>query len=151
MLGYMHVDARGFWERQSSSCFDVRVCHPNAESSKDLTLKQIYLQHENEKKRMYTSRVLEVEQGTFTTLVFTATGGMADECKRYNSRLAEITSIKKGKDYSTPMTRIKSKVSFVLLRSALLCLRGSRTTRHVPWNIQERDFVIDKELAGLTD
>ena len=64
----LDVHARGFWERQGSAFFDVRVCHPNAETYKYLTLKQIYLEHDNEKKRMYTSRVLEVEQGTFNLL-----------------------------------------------------------------------------------
>lgn len=45
---------------------------------------------------MYASRLLEVEQGTFTPLELTTAGGMADECKSYHSRLAELTSIKKG-------------------------------------------------------
>ena len=39
---------------------------------------------------------VEVEQGTFTPLVFTSTGGMADECKRFHSRLAELLALKKG-------------------------------------------------------
>ena len=147
----LDVHVRGFLERQGSAFFDVKVCHPNAKSYKDLTLNQIYLQYENEKKRMHASRVLEVEQGTFSLLVFTPTGGMADECKRYHSRLDELISIKKEHDYSTTMTWIRSKVCFALLRSALLCLRGLRTTRRVPLNIQERDFVIDKELGGLRD
>ena len=56
-----------------SAFFDVRVSHPNAEWYKDLTPKQIYRQHETDKKRMYASRVLEDEYGTFTTLVFTTT------------------------------------------------------------------------------
>ena len=67
----LDIHARGFWERQRSAFFDVRVCHPNAESYKDLTPKQIYRQRENEKKRLYASRVMEIEQGTFTPLVFT--------------------------------------------------------------------------------
>ena len=37
---------------------------------------------EEKKKRMHASKALEVEHGTFTPLVFTTTGGMADECKR---------------------------------------------------------------------
>ena len=41
-------------------------------------------------KRKYKSRVTEIEQGTFPPLVFTTTGGMADECLRYHSRLAEL-------------------------------------------------------------
>ena len=40
------------------------------------------------------SRVTEIEQGTFTPLVFTTTGGMADECLRHHSRLAELLSAK---------------------------------------------------------
>ncbi|KAK3735137.1 hypothetical protein QZH41_000006 [Actinostola sp. cb2023] len=51
--------------------------------------------HENEKKRMYSKRVMEIEQGTFTPLVFTTTGGMGNECLRYHSRLAELIAIKK--------------------------------------------------------
>ena len=47
------LHTRGFWEHQRSAFFDVRVCHPNAESYKDLEPQQIYRMHENEKKRMY--------------------------------------------------------------------------------------------------
>ena len=32
----LDIHARGFWERQRSA-FDVRVCHPNEDSYKDLT------------------------------------------------------------------------------------------------------------------
>ena len=86
---------------------------------------QIFRQHETEKKRQYASRVLEVEQATFTPLVFSTTGGIAVECNRYYSRLAELVAIKKGESCATTMSWIRAKVSFVLLRSALLCLRGS--------------------------
>ena len=65
----LYIRARGFWASEQSAFLDVRVCYPNADSYKNLTPKQIYGQHEKEKKRLYSSRVLEVEQGTFTTLV----------------------------------------------------------------------------------
>ena len=77
----LDIHARGFWERLRSAFFNVRVCHPNADSYRDLDLKQIYKQHENDKKRLYTQRVMDLEQGTFTPLVFATTGG--EECKRY--------------------------------------------------------------------
>ena len=64
----LDVHARGFWDRQQSAFFDVRVCHPNADSYRELSPKQIFQLHENEKKRQYSRRVLEVEQGTFTLL-----------------------------------------------------------------------------------
>ena len=71
----LDIHARGFWERQRSAFFDVRVCHPNADSYRDLTPKQIYKKHENEKKRHYAEKVMKIKQGTFTSLVVTTTGG----------------------------------------------------------------------------
>ena len=78
----LDIVARGFWERQRSAFFDVRICHPDADSYRDMDPNQIYRQHETEKKRQYASRILEVEQATFIPLVFSTTGRMAAECKR---------------------------------------------------------------------
>ena len=38
----LDIHARGFWENQRSAFFDVRVCHPNADSYRDLEFQQIY-------------------------------------------------------------------------------------------------------------
>ena len=133
-----------------SAFLDVRVYYANADSYKDLDLKQIYKQHKNDKKRLYTQRVMGVEQGTFTPLVFTTTGGMGKECKRYHSRLVELVAAKKGEDYATTVFWIRSKVSFTILRSALLCLRGSRTAkRTIRSNVPEADFELDRCLAKI--
>ena len=104
----LDIHARGFWERQRSAFFNVRVCHPKADSYKDLDLKQVYKLHENEKKRLYTQRVMDVEQGTFTPLAFTTTGGMGEECKRYHNRLAELIAAKKGENYANTVSWIRS-------------------------------------------
>ena len=37
----LDIVARGFWESQRSAFFDVRVCHPNADSYRDMDLNQI--------------------------------------------------------------------------------------------------------------
>lgn len=89
------IHARGFWERHRSAFFDVRVCHPNAVSYRDLEPQQIYRIHENEKTHLYSERVLDIEHGTFTPLVFTTTGGKGKECLKYHSRLAQLIAIKK--------------------------------------------------------
>ena len=47
------IVARGFWERRRSAFFDLRICHPNADSYRDMDPNQIYRQHETEKKRHY--------------------------------------------------------------------------------------------------
>ena len=65
----LDIYARSFWERQRSAYVDIRVCHPNADSYKDLTHKQLYRQQKQEKKRKYALRVLEVEQWSFIALV----------------------------------------------------------------------------------
>ena len=141
----LDVHCRGFWERQRAAFFDIRVCHPNADSYKELSPKL----HEDEKKRKYASRIIEVENGTFTPLVFTTTGGMSQECQRYHSRLVELISSKKREDYATTIAWILTKVSFAILRTALVCLRATRSRRRKT-NIQENDLEIEKGLAGLT-
>ena len=146
----LDVHCRGFWERQRAAFLDIRECHPNADSYRDLTPNQVYKRHEDEKKRKYASRVLEVEQGTFTPLVFTTTEGISDECQRYHSRLAELISAKKQVNYATTMSWIRTKVSFVILRAALVCLRGTRSRQGRRANVQENDLEIDKGLARLT-
>ena len=57
----LDIHARGFWERQRSAFFDVRLCHANADCYRDLTPPQIYKKYENEKKRQYAERVMEIE------------------------------------------------------------------------------------------
>ena len=117
----LDIHVRSFWSSQGPTFFDVRVCHPNAQSCKDLTLQQIYRQHENEKKRLYASVVMAVEKATFTTLVSTTTGDMALECQIYHRRLVELLSAKKGEDYSTTMFSIRTRISFAIPRTSLLC------------------------------
>jgi len=128
----LDIHARGFWEPQRAAFFDVRGFHPNADCYRDKELVQIYRNHENEKRRLYSRRTLDIEQGTFTPLVFSCE--MGKECLRFHSRLAELLAAKKGESYSTTFRWIRARTSFALLRSALVCLRGSRS-RHFIGNI----------------
>ena len=143
----LDIRVQRFWAREQSVFFDVRVCHPNADSYKKLTPEQIYKLHENDKKRLYSSRVLEVERGTFTPLVFTTTGAMSGECQRYHSRLAELLAVKKQESYASTIAWIRTRVSFAILRSALVCLRGSRSRRRATPNIQETDLELEVSVA----
>ena len=123
----------------------MRICPLIMQSpTGDLDPNQTYRQHETEKKRQYASRILEVEQATFTPLVFSTTGGMAVECKRYHSRLAELVVAKKCESYTTTMSWIRARVSFALLRSVLLCLRGSRAKKGIYPKLSDIDFDIEE-------
>ena len=133
----LDIHARGFWERQRSAFFDVRVCHSND---------SYRAARERQEETLY-QRVMDVEQ---VTLVFTTTGGMGEECKSYHNRLAELVAAKKGEDYAITVSWILSKVSFAILRSALLCLRGQRTAkRTIRSNVQEADIELGRYCAKI--
>ena len=117
----------------------MTVCHPNAVSYRDLKPQQIYRIHENNKKHLHSRRVLDIEHGAFTPLVFTSTSRMGKECLMYHSHLAQLIAIKKGEQYAKTISWIRNRTSFALLRSALVCLRGSRT-RRVPCDIKNVDM-----------
>jgi len=138
----LDIRTRGCWDPQTSAFFDVRVCHPNAESYRDQEPQQIYLVHENDKKRLYSRRVLEVEHGSFTSLVFTTTGVMGKECIRYHSRLAELIAAKKGEHFSQTISWIRARTSFALLQSVLVCLPGSRVKHHTVFDYNNCDIEI---------
>ena len=69
---------------------------------------------------------MEVDQGSFTPLVYTVAGGIGGQGRAFYLRLATLLSLKNGTEKSKVTSWIRSKVSFALLRSMLLCLRGSR-------------------------
>ena len=120
---------RGFWRRGQNAFFDVRVTNPDCDSQVNSSIPSILRKHEQEKKREYNDRVMQVEQGTFTPLVFTITGSMGPECLQFHKSLAEKLATKSGERYSDVMNYIRCKLSFMCVRSSLLCLRGSRTIR----------------------
>ena len=55
---------------------------------------------------------------------------------------------KKGDDYATTISWIRAKVSFAILRSALLCLRGTRRKRR-PANISDIDITSESAQARI--
>ena len=80
--------ARSFFRDGQTAFFDVRITNVNAESNKDLPTEAILRKAENEKKRVYNQRVIKIEQGTFTPLVFGTNGAMAKECQIFHKHLA---------------------------------------------------------------
>ena len=125
----LDVAVRGFWNRGQQTFCDVRVFDPSAPRLLSKPLASIYTDHEQEKRRAYNQRVLQVEHGSFTPLVFSLFGGMSPECGRFYSRLAQLLSEKRSENLSITTSWVRCRVSFSLLRSALLCMRGSRSMR----------------------
>ena len=57
-----------------------------------MAVEKCFRANENEKKRSYGNRVLQIENGFFTPLVFAANVGMGKECIRFYKRLAEMVA-----------------------------------------------------------
>ena len=72
---------------------------------------------------------MDVEHETFTPLIFTTTGVMGPECTTFYKALAMRICEKKDETYSEVVRYLRVKLSFMALKSALLCLRGSRTMK----------------------
>ena len=59
-----------------------------------------------EKKRKYTKCILQVENGSFTPLVFSVHGGMGKEANKCYSQIAEKLAEKQDEPYSVMMSWI---------------------------------------------
>ena len=79
------IRARGVWRNVQNAYFDVRVTNVNSESQKHLQVKTILVKHEPEKKRNYNNRIMNVEHGTFTALVFSVLGAESPETSTFQS------------------------------------------------------------------
>ena len=126
------ISSRGIWSTFERTFFDVRVLHPNAPSYQSTSLTSLYANHEKEKMRKYNSRVLTVEKGSFTPLVYTTFGGWAPQAVRYHKRLAELIAKKKNEEYHQVINHIRTRIRFSLLRSVLVAVRGERGKRQPP-------------------
>ena len=106
----------------------MRVANLKAKSQCNLTTERILKNAENERKGAYNQRIIDVEHGTFTALVFGLNGSMGKECQILHKKLASKLSAQLNKKYSEVISEIRTQVSFSLIKSSLLCLRGSWTT-----------------------
>ena len=88
---------------------------------------EVSKEQEEEKKRNYQQRVLDVEMGSFTPLVFGTNGGMGNECQRFSKHLADKIAQKDTDPYHIVITWLRTQISFKLFRSVHACVRGSRT------------------------
>ncbi|CAH3139305.1 unnamed protein product, partial [Porites lobata] len=123
----LDIKAGGFWARGVTAFFDVRVTHVNSKCYQSKPTSEVFKEQEEEKKRKYQQRVLDVEMGSFTPLVFGTNGGMGNECQRFVKHLADKIAQKDTEPYHVVITWLKTQISFELLRSVHACVRGSRT------------------------
>ena len=124
------ISSRGLWSNFERTFFDVRVLHPNAPSYQSTDIAKLYSNHEQEKMRKYNARVITVERGSFTPLIYTTFGGWGPQATRYHKRLAEKIANKRHEKYSHVLNHMRARIRFSLLRSVLVAVRGERGKKH---------------------
>ena len=126
-----NIRARGVWRASQNAFVDVRVTNSHSPSQIHLTTESVLKKHEQKKKQNYNRRIMNIEHSTFTPLVFSVSGGMGKE------RLA----IKTAERYEKIISNIQCKLSFLILKSALICVRGNQS--HNIKTIDEFELVSD--------
>ena len=81
----------------------------------------LYRMAEKSKEREYASRIRNVEHADFNPLVFTTAGGMGAQCQATISDRRDLNSVVAG--------WLRCRLSFALLRTTLLCVRGTRARK----------------------
>ena len=148
----LDVRAQGFWgAHHQQAYFDVRVFNPLSTSNRQTTISTCFRSHDREKRRVYEQRVREVERGSFTPLVFSALGGVSRPTEITYKRLASLLATKKVHHYSIIISFIRCRLSFSLLRSAIMCLRGSRSTAGHPQRDIDFTLAVSEGRLSLTD
>jgi hypothetical protein len=123
------IRARGFWCDQQDAFFDIRVFYPNATSYISRDIHSLYRCFEQVKKNQYGERILQVDQGSFTPLIFSTCGGMSEEANTAVKKLAAMLSEKRKENYSHVVGLLRARLAFALCRAADICLRGTRRKR----------------------
>lgn len=146
------VSCNGFWTRFQRAFFDVKVSNLMALSYRERTIAATFTALEKQKKRSYNERIQQIERGTFTPLIFGATGGTSRECSIFLSKLAEKISVKQNCRKSDVISGIRRKISFTLIRSVVTCLRGERASRtFTPDQVALKDQKLKEVLTSIPE
>ena len=89
-------------------------------------MKDLYKLHENQKIKDYQHRVLQTEKASFTPLIYSTNGGLAPQAEIFHKRLASLIAEKRNERYNDVMAHLRTELSFTMLRSVLISIRGAR-------------------------
>ena len=141
------IRARVVWRQGQNAFFDILLTNVNNNSQKNQTVETILKKHEKEKKRAYKSRIMKEEHGTFTPLVFSLTGGEGPGAFMFYKHIAQKIAAKTEENYDGVLSLIRCKLSFMILKSVLICVRGSRSVSND--HVHLDDVSLTGHAAGL--
>ena len=92
--------------------------------------------------------MIRVENGSFTPIVTSAYGGFGVETSKFMSTVIDKLSEKHDMERSVVASYLRTKLSFHLIRTQVLCVRGSKTLKKPTIEIAEVELV-QKQAAIL--
>ncbi len=125
LMARLDISMNGFWGGRRKPLLTFTCLTPICTIQQEFNHHMLLRNHKNQKKRAYDQKVRDVEHSTFTPLVMSATGGLARQAVAFYKHLASLLSSKTNKSYSQT---IRCRLSFALLRSAIQCIRGARSS-----------------------
>ena len=129
----LDVVAWDFWGlNRQRAFFDIRVFNPFSNSYLHSPLSRCYVTNEQEKRRAYNERVREIKRACFSPLVFSSCGGMGLTATTVYKKHASMLAGKWDMNYSQCLYWMRCRLCFSLLRSAIMCLGGYRSSVHHP-------------------
>ena len=143
------IRAKSIWRNAQNGYFDICVSNIFSESLQHLDSETVYHRYEEEKKRKYNDRIMNVEHGTFTPLIFSINGGTGPEAHKFHKHIANKISCKTGERYDKVVSWIRCKLSFLILRACLTCLRGSRVISRDAFSEVPDDIALASDAASL--
>ena len=127
----LDIKANGLWgSRFSRAFFDVKIFNSQAKTLRKLH-KDAYKYHQTLKNSKYQQRILNVEQSSFCPLLFGCTCDAAPTETPTMQRLAEKLSEERQESYPETINYLRTKISFALLRSSIVCISVCRSLRKV--------------------
>ena len=101
-----------------------------AKSNQNQKLSTMFAKNEKEEKRVCNQRVIQVEHGSFTPLVFSAHGGCGNQTQHFIRTLTEKIAAKRDMSSSSLIANyVRKKISFSLIKSLVNCVRGNTITK----------------------
>ena len=116
----------GVWLPQTEALFDICIIDTDTQSYLGWSPTQVISVAENEKKRKYLDAAA-ARRAHFTPLCFSVDGVAGSEAASFLKRLAYCLSTHWERSYADIMYWIRARLSFAILRTTVLCVRGSHT------------------------
>ena len=122
--------------KQAEHIFRMRSVLPAKTHVSD-SISTNYRNIAGKRRNEYQQRITTIDNGSFTPLIMSSSSTMAPEMSIAVKYLAGRIAVKTHEPYQKVVSVLRCQFAFAAMRSALVCLRGSRDMRAVSRNVQE--------------